>query len=172
MKLGKEIDIMNSTRRFNFFKRKEVNNSIHALADGELIELASINDPVFSTGMMGEGVAFRYVGEKVTICSPCDGILATLFPTGHAFGLVLENGVEIIVHIGIDTINEAGRGFTVQNVKQGMLVKQGQPIVTVDLQELSKRYDMSTMLIITNANGNSYKFKKAQMVKKDDCITM
>ena len=157
---------------FNILNKKVVNNSIHALADGELIELSAVGDPVFSTGVMGDGVAFRYSGDEVTICSPCNGQLAALFPTGHAFGLMLDNGVEVMVHIGIDTVNEDGNGFVLQKVKQGMYVKQGQPIVTVDLKNLSKKYKMDTMLIITNPNGQIFKFKEPQFIKKDECITV
>jgi PTS system glucose-specific IIA component len=138
---------------------------IVALADGELIDVSTVSDPVFAEEMMGKSIAFRYEGKTV-LCSPANGTLGVLFPTGHAYGIVMNNGVELLVHCGIDTVNAKGDGFRLLDRKQGDPVKAGDPIVEVDISKLSKTYDMSTMLIITNANGKEYEFIEPQHVTR------
>ena len=160
---------------FDFLKKKEeepVNNIsvaddvIIAPADGEQIDLATVSDPVFAEKMMGDGVAFRFPLEKVTICAPANGTLSVLFPTGHAFGVTMNNGVEVLIHIGIETVNAKGDGFTLCSKKQGDAVKAGDPIVVADFAKLSKTYDVSTMLIITNPNDQTITFKGPGKVVK------
>ena len=154
---------------FDKLFRKEEKNSlpelppvsdddIVALADGEVIDVKTVPDEMFAEEMMGRTMAFRYDGDKVTLCSPANGTLAVLFPTGHAFGIMMNNGAELLVHCGIDTVNAKGDGFRLLGKKQGDKVKAGDPIVEVDIRRLSRDYDMSTMLIITNDNGMEYKF--------------
>lgn len=127
-------------------------SAIVAIADGELIDVKSVPDPVFAEEMMGKSTAFKYNKDKVTLCSPANGTLGVLFPTGHAFGIVTNEGVEILIHCGVDTVNANGDGFKLLKKKQGDTVKAGDPIVEVDIKKLSANYDMSTMLIITNPN--------------------
>ena len=164
---------------FDFFKKTEdePENTIHvsddmiiAPADGEQIDISTVSDPVFAEKMMGDGVAFRYPEEKVTICSPLNGTLTVLFPTGHAFGVTMKNGVEVLVHIGIETVNAKGDGFTLHHKKQGDAVKAGDPIVTVDFAKLAKTYDVSTMLIITDPKDQVFHFKGPGPVRKGDPI--
>ena len=144
---------------------------IVALADGELIDIKSVSDPVFSEQMMGKSCAFKYPEGKTVLCSPANGTLAVLFPTGHAYGILMNNGVELLVHCGIDTVNAKGDGFRLLDKKQGDAVKAGDPIVEVDLKKLSKTYDMSTMLIITNANGNELDFVDPKSVIRGEKVT-
>ena len=139
---------------------------IVAIADGKLIDVHTVSDPVFAEEMMGKSVAFEYAEDKVTICSPANGTLAVMFPTGHAFGVVMNNGVELLVHIGIDTVNSNGEGFKVLGKKQGDSVKAGDPIVEVDLKKLRSRYDMPVMLIVTNVNGKEIEFIEPQDVTR------
>ena len=139
--------------------------AIVALADGELVDVSTVSDPVFAEQMMGKSVAFRYEGKTV-LCSPANGTLGVLFPTGHAYGIVMNNGVELLVHCGVDTVNAKGDGFRLLDKKQGDPVKAGDPIVEVDINKLSKTYDMSTMLIITNANDKEYEFIEPQHVTR------
>lgn len=143
---------------------------IVAIADGELIDVHTVSDPVFAEEMMGKSVAFRFSNDKVILCAPCNGTLAVLFPTGHAFGIIMNNGVELLVHIGIDTVNAKGDGFKVLSKKQGDPVKAGDPIVEVDLKKLSAKYDMSTMLIITNANDKEIDFIEPQTVTRGQSL--
>jgi len=141
-------------------------NDIVALADGQQIDIATVSDPAFAQQMMGESIAFKYTGNKVMLCAPANGTLSVLFPTGHAFGLTMNNGVEILVHIGVNTVAANGDGFRMMGKEQGDSVKAGEPIVEVDLKKLGQKYDMSTMLIITDANGRNIAFTDPGPVKR------
>lgn len=144
--------------------------AIVAIADGQLFDVHTVNDPVFSEEMMGKSIAFKFEGEKVTLCSPVNGTLSVLFPTGHAYGVVSNTGVEILIHCGIDTVNAKGDGFRLLDKKQGDSVKAGDPIVEIDLKKLSKNYDMSTMFIICNPNGKEIEFIDFQQVTRGQSI--
>ncbi len=144
---------------------------IVALADGEMIDIKTVSDPVFAEEMMGKSTAFKFPGDKVVLCAPANGTLAVLFPTGHAYGLQMNNGVELLVHCGVDTVNANGDGFRLLGKKQGDTVKAGDPIVEVDLKKLSKTYDMSTMLIITNANEKELDFVDPKPVVRGEKVT-
>ncbi|WP_313073616.1 PTS sugar transporter subunit IIA [Lacrimispora sp.] len=93
-------------------------------------------DQAFSQKLMGNGVAFKILGD--TISSPCDGALTAVFPTGHAFGLTRSDGVEVLVHIGIDTVYLNVEVFTILS-KQGDGVKCGEPIIKLNLDLLKKK---------------------------------
>ena len=167
---------------FDFLKKKPVqeevvlepitvdDEAIVALADGKIFDITEVSDPVFAQKMMGDGIAFKFEGNKTVLCAPANGTLTVLFPTGHAFGITANNGVEILVHCGIDTVNANGDGFKLQSKKQGDTVKAGDPIVRVDLKKLSANYDMSTMLIVTNANGKEISFVEPKEVKRGESV--
>lgn len=123
----------------------------HRWIDKTLIDVTTVPDPVFAQKMMGDSIDFRYETDKVTLCSPANGTLSVLFPAGHAFGITMNNGVELLVHCGIDTVNANGDGFRILKKKQGDQVKAGEPIVEVNIKRLSQKFDMSTMLVVTNA---------------------
>ena len=146
-------------------------DEIVAPADGMIIDVTSVSDPIFSESKLGPEVAFQYSGSKVTLCAPANGELSVLFPTGHAFGITMKNGVEILVHCGVDTVEAKGDGFTLFDKKQGDSVKAGEPIITVDLNKLKARYDMSTMLIITESNGQTFQFKGPGAIARGDSLT-
>lgn len=146
-------------------------NEIVAIADGRLIDVTTVSDPVFAQKMMGESTAFQYDADKITLCAPANGTLSVLFPTGHAFGIQMKNGVELLVHCGIDTVNANGSGFRVLGKKQGDAVKAGDPIVEVNLKKLKATYDMSTMLIVTNANGETIQFIEPKQVTRGEAVT-
>ncbi len=133
-------------------------DDIVAPADAELILLEEVNDDVFAQKILGDGVAFRFKGDKVILCAPANGKLSVLFDTGHMFGITMKNGVELMVHVGIDTVKAGGKGFKIMNKRQGDAVEAGDAILTVNLRELEKKYDLSTMLIVTNTNGKELKF--------------
>lgn len=156
-------------RKENKTVAKETDSIMVAMADGELIDIASVKDPVFAGQALGKSIAFRYSGDQVTICAPAAGELSCVFPTGHAFGITMNNGVEILIHIGINTVETQGAGF-VCTKKQGDWVNKGDEIVKVDLKKLSASYDMSTMLIITDDNGQQISFIDAQPVSKGQVI--
>ncbi|MCH3962152.1 MAG: PTS glucose transporter subunit IIA [Solobacterium sp.] len=153
-----------------FNKEAKDPNGIYAMADGQLIDVSAVGDPMFANKLLGDSVAFRYEGDTATICSPCEGTLSVLFPTGHAFGITRKDGVEVLVHIGINTVEAKGKGFNILHKKQGQNVKAGDPIVEVDLAELRKTYEMNTMLIITNANGKSFTFRQPGFAKCGESV--
>lgn len=162
---------------FQLFKKKEIltplkvsDDAIVAMADGELIDVSTVSDPAFSKKLLGDSIAFAYSGDSVVVCAPANGVLSVLFPTGHAFGIIANDGVELLVHIGVDTVNANGDGFEMLNHKQGDHVSAGDPIVRVNLKKLSKTYDMATMLIITNANEKKIQFIEPQAVKRGQSV--
>lgn len=162
---------------FDFLKKKVQyeslnieNNKITSLGNGQLIPIENVKDEMFAQKMLGDSIAFEFKGNNVDIFSPCNGELSVLFPTGHAFGITSEDGVEILVHIGVNTVNNKGVGFKLLDKKQGDKVKAGDPIVSVDFDKLSKTYDMSTMLIITNSNDLKINFKRIGEVKRESIV--
>ncbi|VUW91764.1 PTS system beta-glucoside-specific EIIBCA component [Streptococcus constellatus] len=139
-------------------------NAILALADGELLPLETVHDEVFAKKLMGDGVAFKLATDFIT--APVNGELTTVFPTGHAFGITRSDGVEILVHIGINTVKLNGAGFDVL-AKAGETVRAGQPIVKIDRDVIEEKgYDTTTMLIITNANGKTINLQRTGDVKQ------
>ena len=93
-------------------KESAPKNSLVAVADGDLIPLSEVPDPVFAGKMAGEGAAIMIKGN--TVVAPADGELSLVFKTKHAFALTLENGLELLVHIGVDTVSLNGEGFLIR----------------------------------------------------------
>ncbi len=119
--------------------------------DGTVVELSEVPDPVFGGGVMGPGVAIEPTGS--TVVSPGAGTVAAAQPTGHAFGLELDNGVELLIHVGIDTVNLKGEGFEV-HVQAGDRVEQGTPLVTFDRAVIEKAgYPLITPVIVLNGDA-------------------
>jgi len=153
---------------FKLFKKEK--KGYVAPADGVMFAIDEVNDEMFAQRLLGDGVAFRYDTDTVTVCSPADGKLSALFPTGHAFGVTTLEGVELLVHIGIDTVSADGEGFKILEKKQGDTVKAGDPIVEVDLKKLREKFDMSTMLVITDDHGKKIDFVEYGKVEKGQMI--
>lgn len=145
---------------------------IVAPADGEMFDVKKVKDPVFSENMMGKGVAFKYSQSKVVLCAPIHGTLTALYPTGHSFGITSNDGKEVLIHCGIDTVKAKGDGFRLLDKKQGDKVKAGEPIVEVNVSKLSKKYDMSTMLVVLKPNEDSVQFIGPQKVKRGQKINI
>ena len=162
---------------FKLFKKKEVfeplnkdNTEITAVGEGKLIPIESVSDPMFAEKMLGDSIAFEFSGREVTIFAPVNGTLTAIFPTGHAFGVTTDDGIEVLVHIGIDTVNSKGQGFKILDKKQGDHVEAGDPIVTVNVNALKEKYDMSTMLIITNANEKNVTLIREGEVTRESIV--
>ncbi|MHB0886257.1 MAG: PTS sugar transporter subunit IIA [Bacillota bacterium] len=106
-----------------------------APVSGRLVPLEKVPDPVFAERMAGDGVAIEPETEPepepMTVVAPCDGLLAVLFPGGHAMAIAGPGGLEVIVHIGLDTVELAGTGFEVL-ARQGDQVRAGQPLIRFD----------------------------------------
>lgn len=115
---------------------------------GEVVSLSEVNDPVFSSGVMGQGIAVK--PSKGVVYAPADAEIAIAFPTGHAYGLKTDNGAEILIHVGIDTVSLNGKGFEAK-VSQGDRVRAGDIIGTFDSEVIAANgLDDTTMVIITN----------------------
>lgn len=162
---------------FGFLKKKEKiealnldNRKISSLGNGKLIPIASVPDPMFAEEMMGKSIAFSFSGNGVTIFAPANGTISAIFPTGHAFGITTADGVEILVHIGVNTVESKGNGFKILGKKQGDSVKAGDPVVSVDFDRLSTDYNMSTMLVITDANDRKVTLMKEGTVERSTII--
>ena len=120
---------------------------IVAFADGELIGPDKMKDPMFAEGSMGQTIAIEPASG--IILSPANGTLEMVFETGHAFSVRMKDGTGLLIHIGVDTVNMKGEGFTVLK-KQGEEVKAGEPVVKVDLKAVEAAgYSTQTMLVVT-----------------------
>lgn len=117
---------------------------------GDVLELAQVEDAAFSAGILGKGCAI--VPAEGEVYAPVDGVLTTMFPTKHALGITSDDGVEVLIHIGLNTVQLNGEGFTA-HVQQGERVSRGQHLLSFDLAELrDKGYCLQTPVIITNTN--------------------
>lgn len=128
---------------FGFLKKKK--NELYAPADGALINLEKVNDPVFSTGMMGPGFAVE--PASVEVYSPAVAQVVSVFPTKHAIGLKTKDGVEILVHLGIDTVELEGQGFDVL-VKEGDSVDGTTKLAHMDLDFLKEKDKQATIMVL------------------------
>lgn len=130
--------------------------SIISPASGKIIDLSQVNDEMFASKALGDGFAIELSDGKIV--APFNGKVITAFPSGHAFGILDDLGHEVLIHIGIDTVNLNGDGFDVK-VKQGDQVKQGEVLVEVDLNKLkAANIDSTTMIIFTS--GEKVTLKK------------
>ncbi|MBZ2095509.1 sucrose-specific PTS transporter subunit IIBC [Streptococcus oralis] len=115
---------------------------------GDVVALENVNDPVFSSGAMGQGIAVK--PSQGVVYAPADAEVSIAFPTGHAFGLKTADGAEILIHVGIDTVSMNGEGFE-QKVAQGDKVKAGDVLGTFDSNKIAAAgLDDTTMVIVTN----------------------
>ena len=115
---------------------------------GDVVALADVNDPVFSSGAMGQGIAVK--PSQGVVYAPADAEVSIAFATGHAFGLKTTNGAEVLIHVGIDTVTMNGEGFE-QKVAQGDKVKAGDVLGTFDSNKIAAAgLDDTTMVIVTN----------------------
>lgn len=130
---------------FGFFKKTY---ELLAPVTGKVVDLSLVPDQVFAQKMAGDGVAIESTGD--TIVAPADGVLTLVFKTNHAFAMTLDNGAEILVHIGIDTVELQGEGFE-RLADEGTKVKAGDPIIKINRDFItSKGFSLITPVLITN----------------------
>lgn len=128
----------------------EIKQSIYAPMTGDIIPIAEVPDPTFSEKMMGDGVAIEPKDGEVR--APVDGEIVQLFPTKHAIGIRSQLGVEVLVHIGLETVGLDGQGFEA-HVQQGEYVKKGDLLITIDLKYIRKHAESTiSPIVITNSN--------------------
>lgn len=143
---------------------------VNGCATGKLVKLSEINDKAFSSGALGSGVGI--IADNNLVVSPVDGEVACVFPTKHAFGLKTESGVELLIHIGIDTVELEGKHFTTM-VNQGDKVKIGQPLVQVDFDKVKEEgFDPTIIMVVTNTQDylDVIPVSKDVISDKEECI--
>ncbi|AKO91749.1 PTS sugar transporter subunit IIA [Priestia filamentosa] len=146
------------------FGKKTREENITAPLTGRIFSLENVPDPVFSQKMMGEGFAIEPTNGEVV--APIDGEIVQLFHTKHAIGLKTENGAEIIIHVGLETVAMEGDGFTA-HVKEGSKVKKGDKLLTVDLEKVREKAKSTvTPVVVTNSADS----EKISLVATDSVI--
>lgn len=121
---------------------------------GRVMNITEVPDEIFANKMAGDGLAIEPTGDVVV--APADGTLSLIFRTNHAFGMVLDNGIEILIHIGLDTIALNGRGFE-RIAQEGQRVKTGDPIIKLDRELiLNNECTLITPVLITNVDNIKY----------------
>lgn len=140
----------------NAYKTQLSTDSLETIVSpimGTVMDISAIPDEAFASGAMGNGVAIEPAEGKVY--APCDGVIETMFPTGHAVGIVSDNGVETLIHVGMDTVNLNGKGFT-PIVSQGSHVKKGDLLLEFDMDVIKNAgYKITTPVLITNTDDYS-----------------
>ena len=135
----------------NTVQFKGLTEEVYSVADGQVIALEQVKDPVFAQKMMGDGFAVEPANGDIV--SPVSGTVSSIFPTKHALGLVTEAGLEVLVHIGLDTVSLEGKPFTV-HVAEGQKVVAGDLLVTADLDAIrAADRETSTVVVFTNAEA-------------------
>lgn len=135
----------------NTVQFKGLTEKVYSVADGQVVALEQVKDPVFAQKMMGDGFAVEPANGNIV--SPVSGTVSSIFPTKHALGLVTEAGLEVLVHIGLDTVSLEGKPFTV-HVAEGQKVAAGDLLVTADLDAIrAAGRETSTVVVFTNAEA-------------------
>lgn len=145
---------------------------LSAVVTGEVLPLKEVKDPVFSTEMMGKGVAI--IPESDQLFAPADGVLTVMYDSKHAYGIQADSGAEILIRIGIDTVNLAGQFFST-NKKKGERVKKGELLGTFDREAIKKAgYDDTVMLLVTNsaAYGDVSTLDKPTVTQGEDILAV
>jgi len=151
---------------FGFLKAKIV--EVKAPVDGEVKSLASVNDDVFSQKMVGDGVAILPTGNIFT--APIDGVVSKIFSTNHAYSIKGDKGLEVMVHIGLETVALEGKGFT-RKAQEGDKVKAGDVIIEANLLTLKEHAkDIITPVIILEESDIKSIEKKLGRVNTSDII--
>ena len=134
---------------FNFFKKsKSKGNEVKAPIKGNLIPLSEVSDDVFSQKMLGDGFAVKPTGQEVV--APVSGTITTLFPTKHAIGIKTDEALEVLIHLGIDTVELKGEPFKLF-VEQGDSVKVGDKLAEMDIADVADHgLDNTVMVVYTN----------------------
>jgi glucose-specific phosphotransferase system IIA component len=151
---------------FGFLKRKV--REVKAPVDGEVVTLESVDDKVFSQKLVGDGVAINPISNIFT--APISGKVSKIFATNHAYSIKSDKDLEVMVHIGLDTVSLNGAGFE-RLVKEGDEVECGDAIIRVDLDMLRKHAkDTITPVIISESSDVKHIDKKLDIVKNGDVI--
>ena len=136
-----------------FGKKEEINpNHIYAPMSGTAVAITEVPDPTFAEGMLGNGIAIQPTDGKV--CAPVNGTVDTMFDTGHAVSLISDNGIEILIHVGLETVGLNGAPFQVK-CKNGQKVKKGDILMIADLEAI-KAAGLPTITPVLVCNSDDY----------------
>ncbi|EGP4917750.1 PTS beta-glucoside transporter subunit IIBCA [Enterococcus faecium] len=147
-------------------------SSLGNVVEGEVISLNEVKDQAFSTGALGKGIAIKPIDTH--LYSPVDGEITVVFPTNHAIGIQSQDGIEILIHIGIDTVELEGKYFNL-NIKQGDKIQRGQLLGTVDFDKIQEAgYDTSTIVVVTNTDSylDVIPSNSEQVIKTDNLLNV
>lgn len=150
-----------------FKKKKQEEKGIIALTNGELLEITEVPDEVFSNKIMGDGFAIK--STDGIIVSPVDGTVEMVFDTKHAVGLKADNGLEILIHLGVDTVNLKGEGFEVF-VNAGDKVSAGDKLIKMDVDFIQKnaKSDISPVIFTNLEENQNVKVITGKVVAKEE----
>ena len=165
-----ELEAAEETAQAEAAANLESEHEFKAYLDGEVISLEEIGDGVFSAGMVGQGLAIKPANE--TVCAPVSGKITVLMDDSkHAVGMTLSNGVEILIHVGIDTVSMGGEGFSYL-VKVGDVVKAGTPLLKFSREKIKAAGHPDTaVFVVTNPNGiETFKFNSGMKSKTGETI--
>ena len=151
---------------FGFLKRKT--REIVSPADGQVVEIESVDDEVFSSKMVGDGIAVIPMSD--TFCAPIDGVISKIFSTNHAYSIKSDKDLEVMVHIGLETVALKGEGFE-RLANEGDVVKAGDPIIRADLAYIKEHAkDIVTPVIVSDESDVKEIEKHLEIVKCGDLI--
>ena len=137
--------------------------------EGEAIPMSEVKDETFAAEVLGKGIAI--IPQKGEVTAPCDAVVETVFATRHAIGLKADHGVEILIHVGINTVELGGKFYT-SHVKEGDRVRIGQVMLTFDMEKIKEAgYDVTTPMIVTNSDDyQEIRILKTGNVTKQDAV--
>lgn len=144
-------------------------DALYAPVPGEAVAISEVSDPTFGEEILGKGIAIRPSEGKVY--APCDATVDMMFETGHAVSLVADCGAEILVHIGLDTVNLKGEHFTVHTAN-GSKVKKGDLLIEFDMEAIKAAgYDIITPMVVCNSDDyNTFRTNIGKAVTNADAV--
>ncbi|MBQ9928548.1 MAG: PTS glucose transporter subunit IIA [Lachnospiraceae bacterium] len=135
---------------FSFLKKKEEGMGVASPIKGKTVELSQVSDPTFGECMLGKGVAI--LPEEGKVYAPADGEISMMFETHHAVSMVTTDGIELLIHIGLETVALKGEGFEA-HVQSGDQVKKGDLLLSMDLEKIkSEGYDIISPVVVCNTD--------------------
>lgn len=163
----KDLEITSVSNQTKLSVEGSAQESIFAPAKGEFVKLEDVSDPVFATETFGKGFAIKPSEGIVT--SPVNGTVTSIFPTKHALAITSDNGAEILIHIGVDTVKLNGQYFS-SSIQDGDVISIGQPLVEFDLEALEREsFDTSVIMVVTNTSDYQ-EFILNENVKADEHV--
>lgn len=147
-------------------------NEIISPLAGKIINLKTVSDPLFAQQIMGKTIAIKSDKDTDIVNAPVTGKIKVFYPTGHAFGIENDFGLEVLVHIGINTVNTKGVGFELLGHGQGERIKAGTSLVKVDFKKISKSYDTTVFVVITKNITSEVEFKSLNEVETNQIISI